>query len=55
MPQRATWSNWGYANTIRISLDKGAHTLRLVYTDMDRNMNGTVNSAAVDRIEIIRL
>jgi hypothetical protein len=57
MPQRGVdlWSDWGYSSMLRVSLSAGSHTMALAYTPVDRNMNGTVNTARVEYLRLTRL
>jgi hypothetical protein len=57
MPHRGIelWTDWGYSSVLTTWLSAGAHTLRLVYTDIDRNMNGAVNTALLDHLRLTRL
>ncbi len=57
MPQRGTdlWTSWGYSNPLRVRLAAGAHTLRLTFTPLDRNMNGVVSTALLDHVRLTRL
>lgn len=53
MPQRGNeWSNWGYSNSHIINLTEGRHIIRIAFEDLDDNMNGTVNEALLDKIEL---
>ncbi|MFN4217004.1 MAG: hypothetical protein ACK4HQ_06365, partial [Brevinematales bacterium] len=52
-PQRGTWTEWGYSSYLLVSLPKGKHTLTLVKHPLDDNMNGKINQAALDTIELI--
>ena len=57
MPQRGTnlWDDWGYSNPLRVRLSAGAHTVRITYTESDRNMNRAVNRALLDHMRLTRL
>jgi hypothetical protein len=57
LPQRGTdlWTDWGYTNPVRVSLEPGKHTLTLEYTPLDANMNGAVNTALLDHVRVARL
>jgi hypothetical protein len=56
-PQRGpgAWSDWGYSNGLRVSLDAGTHTVTLAFTEHDENMNGAVNAAHLDHLRLTRL
>ena len=54
MPQRMVWGNWGYSNPVVLNLNAGISRIRLFFDKNDRNMNGTVNNARIDRLEVIR-
>jgi hypothetical protein len=57
LPQRGPdrWSDWGYSNPQEVALAAGTHTVTLVFTDSNRNMNGTVNAANLDHVRLTRL
>jgi len=57
MPQRGpgAWDAWGYSNPQHVALSAGRHTITLVYTDADRNMNTDVNAANLDHVRLTRL
>lgn len=57
LPQRGdgAWTDWGYSNVLRVALEEGKHTITLVFTDTDRNMNGEVNAAHLDHLRLTRL
>jgi len=57
MPQRGdgVWNDWGYSNPVHVRLPQGTHTLRLVYTGLDANMNRDTNAAHLDHIRVTRL
>ena len=54
-PQRGKdeWSEWGYSNSIEVSLPPGTHTLRIHFEDWNNNMDVEVNTAMLDYIRII--
>lgn len=54
MPHRgvANWNDWGMSNSIILPLEKGTHTLGIVYLPEDENMNIATNHAILDRIVI---
>jgi len=52
-PQRGNWTDWGYSSTLLVRLTRGKHTLALVKTPLDDNMNGKINQAALDLLEVI--
>jgi hypothetical protein len=54
LPQRGTneWSNWGNTNALQMKLTKGHHKLELVFDPQNENMNGGVNQAMIDAIQI---
>ena len=54
MPQRGTnrWSEWGWSNALQLPLKAGSHTVTLVYTPLDRNMNGRENTALLDALRL---
>lgn len=57
LPQRGTneWSNWGYTNAVQVKLAKGKHQISLVFEDQNENMNGEVNQAMLDVINVYRI
>ena len=57
MPQRGVnaWDEWGWTNALEVPLSAGAHTLTIVYTPLDENMNRRVNTALLDHIRATRL
>lgn len=53
MPQRGTeWNNWGYSNSHVVNLTGGPHIFKVAFEDSDNNMNGAVNEALLDKIEL---
>lgn len=56
-PQRGKneWSNWGYSNSVQVSLAKGDHTVTLSMDDHTDNMNGDINQAMLDNMRVIKL
>jgi hypothetical protein len=56
-PQRGTneWSDWGRSNAIEIFLKKGGNNLDIELKDWNINMDGTVNRAMLDRMELIKI
>lgn len=56
MPQRGdSWTDWGYSSRIVLELTEGAHEFTLSLTGADTNMNGTVNTALLNHLRLIRL
>lgn len=57
MPQRGVdlWTDWGYTNSIRVSMSKGMQTIELKFTDSNHNMNRKVNSALLDGMRLTLL
>lgn len=57
LPQRGTneWSNWGYTNAVQVKLAKGKHQISLVFEDQNENMNGAVNQAMLDAINVYQV
>ncbi|HEY2066697.1 MAG TPA: hypothetical protein VGG84_12110 [Gemmatimonadaceae bacterium] len=57
MPQRGVdrWADWGWSNVLRLPLRTGAHTLTMVYTPLDANMNPRENTALLDVVRLTRL
>ena len=55
-PQRGKeeWSNWGYSNAVVVLMDKGKHTLQLVFEPANENMNGEINEAAIDSLILLK-
>jgi hypothetical protein len=57
MPQRGAnlWTDWGWTNSLRVTLPAGAHTLTLAFTPLDENMNRHENTALLDELRLTRL
>lgn len=57
LPQRGAgaWSDWGYSTRQRVSLAPGMHTLTVIYTALDENMDRRVNTALLDHVRLTRL
>ncbi|RTQ45892.1 glycogen debranching protein [Hymenobacter gummosus] len=57
LPQRGVdeWSDWGYSNSIPVSLPKGRSTFSLRFEAANENMNGEVNQAMLDHLRLTRL
>lgn len=57
LPQRGdgVWTDWGYSNSLRTSLDEGTHTITVEFTDSDENMNGEINAAHLDHLRLTPL
>lgn len=56
-PQRGAdeWSDWGFTNTLSLSLTKGSHQLMLSFESWNDNMNGEINQAMLDYLRVIRI
>ncbi len=56
-PQRGKdeWSNWGFSNRIKIKLNKGRHQLKINFEHFNENMNGEINRAMLDYLQIQKL
>jgi hypothetical protein len=56
-PQRGKeeWSEWGWSNSIRVSLTKGEHLINIVYEDKYENMHIDINQAMLDKLELLKL
>ena len=54
MPQRgvANWDDWGMSNAVKVSLNKGSHSITLKYNPEDGNMNLKTNHALIDGIVV---
>ena len=57
LPQRGKgeWSNWGFTNSVLISLQPGKHTITLSFEPFNENMNGEINQAMVDYMRVVKL
>ncbi|MDE6717691.1 MAG: hypothetical protein K2J70_05805, partial [Muribaculaceae bacterium] len=57
MPTRgvANWNDWGMSNSIVLPLEKGRHTIGIIYLPEDENMNLDTNHAILDYIRMERL
>ncbi len=53
--QTAGWTRWAWSNPIFADLAEGELIIGLRYNPEDENMNGAVNQAALDCLELIRL
>ncbi len=55
-PQRGKdeWSNWGWSNSLEISLTKGIHHFSISFENWNENMNGDINQAMLDCVRIIK-
>ena len=56
-PQRGKeeWSNWGYSNSIKVTLKEGVNKLILSYESFNENMNGEINQAMLDQVFVSSL
>ncbi|MGG9970519.1 MGH1-like glycoside hydrolase domain-containing protein [Ferruginibacter sp. SUN002] len=56
-PQRGNeeWSNWGYSNSVKVKMKKGKHTITLAFRSANGNMNGDVNQAMIDHMQLVKL
>ncbi|MFZ5941710.1 MAG: MGH1-like glycoside hydrolase domain-containing protein [Bacteroidota bacterium] len=56
-PQRGTgeWSDWGYSNCRIIRLHKGNNLLTLSFREWNINMDGEINEALIDCLELEKL
>ena len=56
-PQRGKgeWSNWGFTNSVKVKLSKGARIISLKFKDANENMNGDINQAMVDYLRVIKI
>lgn len=57
LPQRGLneWSEWGFTNSVQVSLKSGTNTVSLVYDPANANMNGDINEAMIDHVRIVRI
>ena len=57
MPQRGQdlWSDWGFSNPVRVSLERGSHAITIRYVPLDRNMNGVESTALLDLVRVTPL
>jgi hypothetical protein len=55
-PQRGKdeWSNWGWSNSMKLSLTKGLHHFSISFESWNENMNGEINEAMLDCVRLIR-
>jgi len=57
-PQRGKeeWSNWGFSNSLKVSLSKGEHVISISLEDANENMNGEINQAMIDfvRVQLVK-
>jgi Bacterial alpha-L-rhamnosidase 6 hairpin glycosidase domain len=56
-PQRGKgeWSNWGFSNSVKVKLLKGAHTITLQFKEANENMNREINQAMIDYLRLIKI
>jgi hypothetical protein len=56
-PQRGKeeWSNWGFTNSLKVSLAKGEHLLSVSMEEFNENMNGEINQAMIDYVRISKI
>lgn len=53
MPQRGQdWTDFGYTNSFVLNLSAGSHEFKLTFGPENTNMDGDVNQAAVDWLEL---
>jgi len=57
LPQRGTneWSNWGYTNAVAVRLSKGKHQISISFEPSNENMNGEINQAMLDAVDICKI
>lgn len=57
MPQRGAgaWDQWGWSSIEVVSLRKGQHTIELRFLPADVNMDGTINSARIQLVQLDRI
>ena len=55
-PQRGKdeWSNWGWSNSIKLSMTKGLHRFSISFESWNENMNVEINQAMLDCVRFIR-
>lgn len=56
-PQRGKdeWSNWGWSNSIELTLARGLHHVSITFEDWNENMNGAINQAMLDFVRLIKI
>jgi Bacterial alpha-L-rhamnosidase 6 hairpin glycosidase domain len=57
LPQRGTneWLNWGFTNAVQTNLTKGKHQISITFEPSNENMNGEINQAMLDVLQIYRI
>ncbi len=57
MPTRgvANWNDWGMSNSIVLPLEKGRHSIGIIYLPEDENMNIDTNHAIIDYVLMQKL
>ncbi|HEY3369379.1 MAG TPA: amylo-alpha-1,6-glucosidase [Prolixibacteraceae bacterium] len=57
LPQRGTneWSNWGFTNAVQLRMSKGVHQVTISLEPSNENMNGEINQAMLDAVEIYKI
>ncbi len=56
-PQRGggNWEDWGNSNSIKVELDAGKHKFSISFEPHNANMDGEVNEALLDRVQVIKI
>lgn len=49
------WSDWGFTNSVDVTVKKGRHNIVIIYEKENANMNGAVNEAVIDFVRIIQI
>lgn len=57
MPQRGVenWKEYGYSNAVLLPIQKGAHTASLSFTEINTNMNMTINTVRIAAMRLCKI
>ncbi|MEO6868003.1 MAG: trehalase family glycosidase, partial [Ginsengibacter sp.] len=55
-PQRGKeeWSNWGWSNSLKVSLTKGLHHVEISFENWNENMNGEISQTMLDCVRVVK-
>ncbi len=56
-PQRGKdeWSNWGFSNALHATLSRGQHWITIYFDGENENMNGLINQAMLDYLQVVKI
>jgi hypothetical protein len=55
MEAKNNWSYWSYTSPVKVQLQKGLNTIELKYNPWNENMSGTINTAYIDYVSLIKI